>query len=117
MTVPSSIETPESKTPESPVSPIGCALSDADLSDRVRAWARVGRQGLVSRRRHPQGIVLRYRRDPEIEAEVRELVSLEHDCCAFLAFESAEDGAHLVLTVSGPPEAASLIQQCWGLKR
>ena len=51
----------------------------------------------------------RYRRAPEVEAKLRELIVLEAECCPFLDFELAEEGDEVVLKVSGPPEAAGVV--------
>ena len=60
------------------------------------------------------GAVLRYRRASGSEAELRRLVALEADCCAFLNFVIEPSGHELRLTVTGPAKAVPLIHEGWG---
>ena len=93
---------------------IACTLSSQDMGSRVAEWAAIGKRALITRAQHPLGVVLRYRWTPEIERELRRLIELETGCCEFLEFDLQSSESALQLTVSGPGEAAELIQKCWG---
>jgi hypothetical protein len=84
------------------------------MNRRAAEWAALGRKGLGQRQIHPWGVVLRYHRRNGVETELNRLMALEGDCCAFLEFTLVEDGAELVLTVTGPEAALPLIRECWG---
>jgi hypothetical protein len=94
---------------------IVCSLGGAAMAGRFEQWRDLARRARVAGAPHPQGAVLRYRRQPGVEDELRRLVALEADCCAFLAFDLVAAGAELRLTVTGPAEAAPLIRECWGV--
>lgn len=101
--------------PASDFTPIACSLEGGAMGDRFLQWRQLARRALLGRERHPRGAVLRYRCGPEVEAELRRLVALEADCCAFLTFDLVADGTGLRLTVTGPAQAAPLIRECWGV--
>jgi hypothetical protein len=85
------------------------------MKGRVGEWTSLARRALVKREPHPSGVSLRYRRDANVEGELRRLIALEIECCAFLGFDLEERPDHLSLTVSGPEEAIPLIRECWGV--
>jgi hypothetical protein len=61
--------------------PIACTLSPLRLAGREAAWRALLAEGLVSGERRPDGVRLRLQR--ETEGRVRELVTLEAECCAW----------------------------------
>jgi hypothetical protein len=85
------------------------------MRDRFAAWAAVAKQALASRKAHESGVELHYRQLAGVKEELHRLAALEGDCCSFLRFEFGESGGYLTLRVSGPPEAISIIRQCWGV--
>jgi hypothetical protein len=93
--------------------PIACALGAGAMKTRSHEWTTLARTSLVGRQLHARGVVLRYRRDPATEAELRRLVALENDCCAFLAFELIVQERELALTITGPEQAILLIREYW----
>lgn len=95
--------------------PIACSLAGGAMADRFSQWRSLARRALAGRESHPEGAVLHYRALPGVERELRRLVALEADCCAFLAFSIEADGVRVRLTVTGPAEATPLIRDCWGL--
>lgn len=97
------------------VPPIACSLAGSAMGDRFQIWRELARRALLGRERHPEGLVLRYRRGPGVEDELRRLVALEADCCAFLTFDLAPQERQLRLTVTGPAEAAPMIREGWGV--
>jgi hypothetical protein len=91
-----------------PVSlPIACTLSGASLEERGVWLRRLGDAALIEGARGGDRLDLRFR--PEAEADVRELVRAETDCCPFLSFELHRDAAEVRLTVTGPPEAGPVL--------
>jgi hypothetical protein len=89
--------------------PIACSLGPHELAGRADEWRALGESALIGAARTEAAAVQRYRRAPEVEARLRELVALEAECCPFLDFERAEEGDEIVLKVSGPPEAAGMV--------
>jgi hypothetical protein len=89
--------------------PIACSLGPDQLSGRADAWRRLAGRALIEGERRELTAVQRYRRQAGVQTELGELVRLEAECCPFLAFELAEKGDELVLTVTGPADAAAVI--------
>jgi hypothetical protein len=94
-----------------PELPLACSLDAGALAERRGRWEAVSSRALADRSRVDGGVRLRYRAEPGIADELRELVRLEGECCAFLSFSLHEEGGFVVLDVGGPPEAASLVDE------
>ena len=95
--------------------PIACSLSSGEAQDRAREWAALldRAQGV----RHPVagGIRIELRPLDGVAAELHRLVAAEGACCPFLTMrlETAEEA--VVLTVTAPAEAESLITDLFGV--
>ena len=87
-----------------------CTLPSADLAERVTAWDVLARRALVGTSRRADGAVFRFRRDAEVEEELRRLLYLERDCCSVLNWNLAEADGNLVLTITGPGELAPILE-------
>ena len=84
-----------SKTP-----PIACTLTAGNFNDRIAWISELTHDGLRS---HEQrGLVLDLRYAPEAAERVREMVSKEQECCAFLTFEMHENHDEIRLTITAP---------------
>ena len=81
-------------------------------------WQRLGAHAAVEVVPNERGLRLAFRRDPGVEAELRELAALERECCAFADWTvSAADGS-VVLEVSGASEEAiAAVQAMFGSMR
>jgi hypothetical protein len=90
--------------------PLACTLEAAAFAERRARWEALSQRALAGRERTPGGVRLRYRAEPGVGDELSELVRLEGECCAFLEMRLRDDGAGLVLEVSGPPEAGEVIE-------
>lgn len=97
-----------------PAPPIVCTLAGTDQAKRFEEWRALARAARIAHADLPDGATLLYRRSAEIEAELRRLVALEADCCAFLAFDLESTGDAFRLTVTGPALALPLIREGWG---
>jgi hypothetical protein len=91
-------------------SPIACSLDRDAGQQRQARWQALADRGLLAHGRTAHGARQRYRADPEVERELRELIELEGDCCAFLDFELERADDALVLDVRGPREADAVIE-------
>lgn len=89
-------------------SPVACSLSGREQVERA-AEARELMGALVARERTEQGLQLRFRGTSDVRSSVRALARREKECCPFFEFELAESGEDLVMTVSAPAEARSLL--------
>ena len=70
--------------------PIACTLPPGAFAARTARIAVLNRRSLRFLTRGPGTLTLTYA--SEAEPELRELVRLESDCCAFLTFQLTRDG-------------------------
>jgi hypothetical protein len=89
--------------------PIACSLDAADQAARASAFRAIARRALLTRERGIDNIVLVYRRAPDVEAGLRELIRSEQECCPFFRFDMRAEGDRIQLDVGAPPEAAPLL--------
>jgi hypothetical protein len=95
-------------------SPIACFLDGKSYRERLtRIRALVGR-ALLSRDRLATSVRLRFRLDTGVEEELKTLVALERECCPFLVLELEKSRHEAVLVISGPDEAAYLLDDAFG---
>jgi hypothetical protein len=90
--------------------PLACSLETSALEERLERWRRLNEAKLLGAQRDRAGVTLRYRADGDAEVELRELIRLEGECCAFLNMTLRREGGDLRLDVSGPPEAAEVVE-------
>ena len=91
--------------------PIACSLAAAELGDRHRELAAVGRGGLIGiERRNGEPAVLSFKPEPDTLARLRRIIAAEAACCPFLDMR-VSDGDPLILTIDGPADAASVVDE------
>jgi hypothetical protein len=93
--------------------PVACTLQPEDLPDRVREWQRVLRHA-EERRTIPDGIELRFPRDPELVASLAELATKEVACCAFFSFTLSIDANAAWISVAAPVDGVPLVRALFG---
>lgn len=81
---------------------IACTLTSDQRVERQREMEELARRSVVGREQQGRLVRLHYRHTPQVEAAVRDLVRRESQCCAFLAFDIAVEGARLTLEIRGP---------------
>jgi hypothetical protein len=91
--------------------PIACSLSGAELAQRLERWRALEKRALIGAERTAAGASQRYRADAAVETELRDLISLEGECCPFLEFRLERRDEELVLEVSGPPGADQVVAE------
>jgi len=94
------IPTPE---PMTPPLPIACTLTAEDYSERTTWIAKLNRESCRSH--HQDDLTLELVYDIAASAQVRELVRLEEECCAFLRFTLADAAGEIHLRIDAPVEA------------
>lgn len=72
-------------------------------------WAALADRALLDSARTSDGAWQRYRAEPEVEAELRELVALEDECCPFLSFQLTCRPDATELVVRGPSDATAIL--------
>jgi hypothetical protein len=86
---------------------VACTLTQEDLRETRRAWQKLFRQSLVSRREVPGG--LRLEVHPGSADALRQLIDIERNCCSWITFEL--DGPVVTMTSPGAGEAA--VREMW----
>ena len=76
---------------------IACTLIANDYARQSERWRRLRAQAGIDRRPVSDGLQLRFRDDPGVERELRALVAVERDCCAWADWQVSREGASLVL--------------------
>jgi hypothetical protein len=94
--------------------PIACSLEAREASERAEAWRGLAERALLTRERSQSQARLVFRSRPDIEVALRELVAAEEVCCPFLDLALTRTGDHLTLEVTGPPEAAAILDMFAG---
>lgn len=82
-----------------------CALDPDSLADRLRHIALLAHRHLLYQEQ--EGLTLRLQYASKAAAQLRQLATLEGQCCAFLDFELHEKADRIEVVVSAPPEAAA----------
>lgn len=62
---------------------VACTLTDIDLKTQSERWLALGENFGVGRTATEDGLRLAFRYHPQVEAELRALVAVENDCCAW----------------------------------
>jgi len=78
---------------------IACTLTDANLKTQRERWLALGESFGLGRTETEDGLRLRFRGDPAIEAELEALVAVENDCCSWAAWTVEHDDGALVIAV------------------
>ena len=93
---------------------VACFLAGHAYRARVARIQALMDQALIARERLEAAVRLRFRRDAGVEAHLKELVALEQECCPFLVFALETLPCEVVLTISGPENAAALLDDAFG---
>ena len=90
--------------------PIVCTIGSDEIPDRIELVDRL-RTRLDSVERTEHGLLLQFRPDGAVEADLRRFVVDEKRCCAFWGFALDVTDERLALRWDGPPAAADLLDQ------
>jgi hypothetical protein len=87
-----------------------CTLSPDRFRDRKALIGAIFERGFVQVAPLADGVRASFVAAPEIEADLRALVSLEAECCSSLSMSVRASDSEVVLDVTGPPETQALIE-------
>ena len=91
-----------------------CSLSAGEGAKRAARWRTLLDTHLLSRTPTTAGQRLAFPADPEVAGELDALVAAERDCCPFLDLTVERFDHSLVLNVSGPTDAAEIVETMFG---
>jgi hypothetical protein len=98
--------------------PIACSLTEADLANRQDRWLQLWQRAAVDAVTISNGLQLLFSAAPGVEAELRQLVELERDCCAFADWSVRARGTELLLGVTAQTEEGiTAVQAMFGKLR
>jgi len=93
---------------------IACDLGEEKAATQAERWLRLGRQAGLGRAEADDGLEIRFRDEPAVERELRDLVSVESKCCAWARWEVHRAGGELVMRVTSTPEGAAALHAMFG---
>lgn len=94
------------------LAPIACTLDGGSYKARLAWIADLNARALRATRRQDLRLELEYA--ASAIADVRQMVSQEQQCCAFLAFEIIEGGDTVILAVTAPEKAREAAESLFG---
>jgi hypothetical protein len=94
------------------IKPIVCTLSPTAMAPRLAQIRSLTQQHLQAYQLECSNLTLTY--DLAASDELRQIVSLERECCAFLDFEIRARADAVELYITGPQQARGDIQWLFG---
>lgn len=88
---------------------VACTLNDTDLKTQQQRWLNLGQHFGISRTPTTNGLRLYFRYHPKVEQELRELVAIENDCCAWAAWGVERDGDAAVLVAASQGDGVATL--------
>ena len=88
---------------------IACTLGQERLTSQADRWRRLIQAAGLGRTETADGLELRFRDEPAVERELRDLVTVERACCAWARWEVRRADGALVLHVSSTPAGAAAL--------
>ena len=85
---------------------VACTLGAGDRAQRAARWEALTGRALRRASRTGRGLRLDFDAGPGVEDELRSLVVLETECCAFARWSVSAAGGQLTVEVSGDSEEA-----------
>jgi len=90
---------------------IVCALGGDRAAAQAERWQRLGREAGLGRTATAGGLEIRFRDEPAVERELRDLISVESACCAWARWEIHRAGGALVMRVTASPDGAAVLHE------
>jgi len=78
---------------------VACALTPSDLAAQAGRWQRLMARAMTERTETADGLRMSFRPEPGTEEELRKLVAVESECCAWADWTVALSTGTLVLDV------------------
>jgi hypothetical protein len=79
-----------------------CSLDREALAKRLEEWSALRVRALINQRRDGRVVISTWRRSVGVREALTRLMHSERDCCAFLSFELADEGATITLRTTFP---------------
>jgi hypothetical protein len=78
---------------------VACTLGNDDLGAQAERWRRVRSEAGLGRMETADGLRLTFRDGTQVEEELRALVAVENECCAWARWDVRREDGELVMHV------------------
>jgi hypothetical protein len=94
---------------------VACTLTSGDLAAQGEGWARLAARAMTGRALTADGLRVSFRAEAGVEDELRRLVAVEKECCAWAAWAVLAGGGEVVLEVrSAAAEGVAVLHGMFG---
>ena len=76
---------------------VSCTLGKDDLGAQAERWTHVRTEAGLGRMETADGLRLTFRAETEVEDELRALVAVENECCAWARWDVSREDGELVM--------------------
>ena len=90
---------------------VACLLTSSKMRERLSMIRKNISTHLLDKLELDDGYKLRFMPGAELREDIELLIELEAECCAFLNFDLSESEDKLILLVTGPVSAKTLIAE------
>ena len=103
--------TTQQRTTEADIgtAPVACTLTAAGLAEQTGRWERLAARALTERAQTEHGLRLCFRPEPSAEQELRQLVSVENECCRWASWTVRTHAGQIVLDVRSTGEGIAAL--------
>jgi hypothetical protein len=88
---------------------VACTLTDEDLGTQAERWKRLDETAGIERTAVADGLRLRFHDEAQVEEELRRLVRVETECCAWATWDVARADGALVMDVRSTGEGVAAL--------
>src|SRR5437868_1289145 len=88
---------------------VACTLGGHDLALQAERWQALRAHGEIGRTTTDDGLHIRFRAADGVEAELRALVAVENECCAWASWNVVREQGSVVLDVRSTGEGVATL--------
>jgi hypothetical protein len=93
----------------SDTTPIACTLTSAGLSTQIDRWKQLAVRAVTERLETADGLRISFRPESGVEDELRELVAVENECCAWADWNVEATAEQIVLDIRSSGEGLATL--------
>ena len=94
--------------------PVACTLTASGLTAQARRWEQLIDRAMTGRAQTADGVRLSFRPGPGTEDELRALVAVENECCAWATWTVGQTAGEIVLDVRAAAEGIATLHAMFG---
>ena len=95
--------------------PVACTLTASGLRGQIQRWQRLMARAMTERAETADGLRISFRH--EAEDELRALVAVETECCAWATWTVAREAGTIVLDVRSAVEGVATLHSMFTVAR